>query len=435
MYHHILTNASICALALFTCGIATAADPPLNLSIDLAIELALENNRDLRIAELRIKHAKSRLKWSGRLDNPELEFSATNDSIGLDDDEAVYEIAFAQKFPLTSRLKDERNVRRVQVLVAEAELAERRRQLAYEVDRLATELLTLQLKAEQQQLLSDLNMEIIEFLKSRVAAGEVSPLDVNQALLSGKSLEREAAAIEAQAHQQNIKLVQTMGLEPGRTVKLAESIKFPDSRPARALAIEPILAKRPDHAVKMIQTDVAQAELALAHANRWEDVAVKLFLERDHAVDEPSGLDRNTFVGIGFSVPLPLRNRNEEGIEKAEIEIETAEKTIDASAFAIRSEVAAALQARSAAWSLAKEASGGILELAEKNLADFRRAYENGQASLIQVQRAQEQLLEFQTARTDFERDYHIANAAVRFVTSNYSNLTPTPQANEDDAP
>lgn len=407
----------------------------MKLTIDQAIELALETNRDLRIAALQIDRAKSRLRWSGRLDNPELEFSGTNDSIGLDDNEATYEVAFSQRFPVTSRLKDERNLRGVQVLLAEAELAERRRQLAYEVDLIATDLLALQLKAAQQRQLSDLNDEITEFLRGRAAAGEVSPLDVNQSLLTGKSLARAGAALEAQARQDEMRLVRKIGLDPGRTIELTQSLSFPANRPAVGLATDPILARRPDHAAALIVADVADAELALAHSNRLEDVAVKLFLERDNAVDEPSGLERNTFAGIGFSIPLPLRKRNQDGIELAEIGIDAADKAIDASAFEIRSEVAAALQTRLSAWSLAKEASSEILVLAEKNLADFRRAYENGQASLLQVQRAQEQLLELQTARTDFERDYFIADAAVRFATAGYSNLAPPAQTKEKAAP
>lgn len=396
------------------------------LTVEGAIDLALETNRDLRIAAFQIDLAKSRSRWSGRLANPELEISATNDSIGLDDNEAVYEIAFAQKFPVTSRLKNEREVRRVQVLLAEAELAEQRRQLAFEVDQLATELLALQAKTARQQLLIELNEEITEFLKSRAAAGEVSSLDVTQALLNGRSLAREAAVLEARAKKLSLELNQMIGFDSGHKLDLEGDLSFPDSRPANGLAVDPILAKRPDHAAKLIQADVARAELALEDSKQWEDVAVKLFLEREHAVDDPSGLERNTFAGIGFSIPLPLRNRNEDGIEQAEIQIEIQDKTVEASEFAIRSEIEAALQARLSAWGLANQASGEILELAEKNLADFRRAYENGQASLLQVQRAQEQLLELQTARTDLERDYHLAEAALRFAAASYPNLNPT---------
>jgi cobalt-zinc-cadmium efflux system outer membrane protein len=423
VYTRILTFFSILILA----AAGGLAQEPTRLSVDDAIKLALKSNPELRIAAFEIARAKSRSRWSGRLKNPDFEFSVNNDFAGLDEDEAVYEIAFSQKFPVTARLKNESEVRRVQILLAEAEFAEQRRHLAYQVDQLSTEMLALQAKAAQQQLLAKLNDEIVKFLKDRAAAGEVSSLEINQALLEGRALARETAVLENQALQLGLKLGRAIGLEPGRAIELTGGLEFPDSRPPRGLEIDSILSHRPDHAAKLIQADVAQAELALENSRRWEDVAVKLFMEREHAVDEPSGLERNTFFGIGFSIPLPLRDQNEAGIEMAEVEIDAAAATIEASAFAIQSEIEAALAARSAAWTLAAEASGEIVKLAEKNLGDFREAHVNGQASLLQVQRAQEQLLEIQTASTDLERDYHLADAAVRFVAARHASIETKP--------
>lgn len=385
-----------------------------------AVRYALENNPEMRIADLAIERAKSRLRWSGRLENPEFEFSATNDSIGLDDDEAVYEIAFSQKFPLTSRLKDQRKVREIQVLLAEAEIAEQKRLLAHEVDQVATEILALREKSALQTELVELNAEIAKFLKLQVEAGEASSLDVVQARLQGRTLNREVAAISVKLDELTLQLTRKLGIAPDTPIKLRGTLSMPNSKPAAAVAIDPILVRRPDHGAKLIQSDLAQAELMLAHSSRFEDVAVKLFLEREHAVDAPDGLERNTFAGIGFSIPLPIRNKNEEGIELAKIDLAAAQETIEASEFAIRSDVNLALKARRAAWTLATEASGEILELAETNLAEFQTAYKNGQASLVQVQRAQEQLLEIRTASADLEHDYHLAETAVRFATAHF---------------
>src|SRR5690606_6186604 len=106
-----------------------------------AITLAFANKRELKIAALEIKRAASRVRWAGRLENPELELSASDDGVGLDEGEGNYEIAFSQRFPLTSKLKKEKSLRTWQVVLAEAEIAERRRELAGEVDRAIIELL------------------------------------------------------------------------------------------------------------------------------------------------------------------------------------------------------------------------------------------------------------------------------------------------------
>ncbi|MBP6784982.1 MAG: hypothetical protein KA152_14400, partial [Verrucomicrobiales bacterium] len=82
-----------------------------SLSRDKVIALALGNNRELKIAALEINRATSRVQWSGRLENPELELSARDDGVGLDEGEGNYEIAFSQRFPLTAKLKKETGLR------------------------------------------------------------------------------------------------------------------------------------------------------------------------------------------------------------------------------------------------------------------------------------------------------------------------------------
>ncbi|NNE91242.1 MAG: TolC family protein [Verrucomicrobiales bacterium] len=391
-----------------------------------AIQLAFQNNRELALARVAVARAKSRLKWSGRLRNPELELSQTDDSIGLDDGEGTFEVAFSQAFPLTSRLKDEREVRRSQVLLAEAEIAENRRRLAYEVDEAMTKLLATRQKLALTGELVELNEEIVAFLKAGAEVAEISPLDVTQARLAGQSLLQKVTALENEEERQLLALKKMIGLEPGSERTFGGELPVPVSKPDRRDDLVSIYRRRPDYLLALSKIDVAEAELALANAGKWEDVTVKIFLESEKAVDEPDGLERNTLAGVGVSIPLPIRQKNEGNIEQAEIGIETAEKSVEASEFNIRSEYEAAFQGRLAAFELARTATGEVINLAEKNLADFKLAQENGQASLLQVQRAQEQVLELRTAAIDLLEAYHLAQARLRFVTGNYPEIQPS---------
>ena len=116
-------------LALVT-GQAPLAGAPRAVTRDEAIRMAFANHPDLKVAAIQIDRAASRLRWSGRLENPELELSVSDDGVGLDEGEGNYSVAFAQRFPLTARLRNEKGLRRHQVILAEAEIAERRRELA-----------------------------------------------------------------------------------------------------------------------------------------------------------------------------------------------------------------------------------------------------------------------------------------------------------------
>jgi outer membrane protein, heavy metal efflux system len=401
-----------------------AAESETAISRDRAIALAFENNRELKMAQLEIKRAQSRRQWSGRLENPELEVSANGDGIGLDEGESNYEVAFSQRFPLTAKLKHEKSLRSYQVILADAEIAERRRELAGEVDQLLVELLATREKIRLGRESSALNGKIVDFLQEKSKVGEASRLDVIQATLSGRTLDQEMKLAAAQERQQEMALKQLIGLDATSELTPGGSLKLPGARPSNKADLDAILHRRPDYIISLAKTDEAQAAVILEEAKRWDDISVKVFVDGENANDNPTGLERNTFAGVGVSIPLPFWKRNQEGIAQAKIDEEAASQGIEAAQFHIRSECEGAFQRRFDAWELAQESSGELLSLAEENLAGFRESYERGEATLNQVQKAQEQVLELQTAAVTFLADYHLAEAHVRFVTGAYPGLT-----------
>lgn len=420
MYSIKLRFATAACLGSFLIGVS-AAEP---LSLDEAIREAYANNRNLEIATLEIERAKSRLRWSGRLENPELEINATSDEPGNDENEGSFEVGFTQAFPITSRLKRERHLRHHQVILAEAEIAERRRELAGEVDLALTELAATRRRTEVAASLVELNREISAFLDEQTKQGVVSSLDAMQAKLAGRQLEQQVGALRAEEEQNRIALNRLLGADPETPQRVETLPPAPADRPSIEVSLSTVLQRRPDYVLNLAKIGEAEAAVALEESKRWQDVSLRWFVEQEDSVDEPEGFDGNTFAGFGVSIPLPLRDRNQEGIEQAQIDLKEAGKRVDAARFDIRSECEEAFRKRSDTWKLAREATGELLSLARENLEAFRKAYEQGQASLIQVQRAQEQLLELQTGSLEFLADYHRATARVRFVTGAYPGLS-----------
>lgn len=397
---------------------------PQSLSRDEAIWLAFRNNRELAVAVLEIDRAKTRLRWSGRLENPELEFSLKGDGIGNDEDEGNYEVAFSQQFPVTARLKQERHLRGHQVILAEAEIAERKRQLAGEVDLALVSLLMIREKIAVSRQLVDLNEEMIEFLERQSEEGVISSLDVMQAKLASRTLEQKARKLATEETHHLLALNKVLGLSPDTPINIEESTHLPQAKPSMEASLRTILPRRPDYVLALEKIDAARAALTFEEAKRWQDVSVRLFVEQQDSVDVPTGLDGNTFAGFGISIPLPLRKRNQEGIEQAQINQQAADKEVEAARFRIQAECEEAFHERSDTWNLARDASDELLSLAEKNEEEFRKAYQQGQASLIQVQRAQEQVLELKHTILEFLAAYHEAEANVRLATGAYPGLT-----------
>lgn len=414
---------SAIVLSLVFAPLLISAEETISLSRKSAVELAFRNNRELAVAKLSVARAKAALRWSGRLANPELELDYSDDGVGLDDNEGVFSVAFSQRFPITSRLKDEKRLRSSQVVLAEAEIAERRRELAGATDLAMVELMAIRGVIARQRKLSDLNAEIVTFLGDQVAQGQISKLDLTQAKLTGRSIDQTIQGLTAQEKVRQLELKQTMGIEPGQAIRITSELDLPPVIPDGRLAYKTIFGRRPDFILAVSRIDEAEAAVALEKSKRWEDIAVRIFGERERAVDEPTGLERNTFLGVGVSIPLPLRQRNQAGIETSRINKDSAEKSVDAVQFNIRNEYEEAFQRRLASWKLATDASGDVLNLAQENFSEFQKAYREGLASLLQVQRAQEQQLALETAAIQAVAEYYRADAQLRFVTGDYPGL------------
>ncbi|MFP6874895.1 MAG: TolC family protein [Verrucomicrobiales bacterium] len=408
----------ITALLVFSARSLNGADTPVALGPDSAVARALTANKHLHAAQLELRRARVQLYWEGRLDNPELEFAAANDTFGNGEGEATFEIAFVQKFPLTSRLHSAKELRRVQVALAQAEIDERRRTLANQVRSACIEYAATRRKISLYLQLAMINEEIATFLSAVAERGEASRLDVAGARLSGNSLHRESKAATAESERWLGRLRSLLGLKADAELTLDVDLNLPAKLPSLRLNIGNVLIQRPDYQATLIGSNVARAELTLAEAGSLEDLAVKLFAEHERATDDPGGLDDNTMIGIGFSFPLPLRKRNQPAIESARINIAQRRLESDAMALKIENEIAVAAATRNTAFEAARDASGKILELADSNLQGYRDAYSAGQASFTQVQRAQEQKLELEKAALELAREYHLADIALKYATA-----------------
>ncbi len=381
------------------------------LDRDAAVRQALSGNLELRAATWEVRKARARLRWAGKLDPPEIELSASTDQFGLDDDESLLEIGIAQRFPVTDRLKREKDLSRVEVAMAEAEIAEARRRLIAEVERSFVDTRAAQEEVELLGEIRDLLRGFVETLERQAAQGTVSTLDVNQAKLDRQQIEKELQRQRTEVERRLSGLKTLLGVTDDTRLRLQGLMGLPDDQPETP-ALESSRNRRPDFQLSVLREDRARAELALAEAGRWEDVAVRLFAEREASVDEPEGLERNRFVGVGVSIPLPLKK--ERVTDEPAAKLGQAEDQSRALALKIENEIAGAAKVRDELLALARDTAGETLSLAEKNLDAISKAYANGQIELVKYQRAQEQLLEARRSALNSRAAYQRAEVDLR---------------------
>ena len=111
LLHPIFLFLFIFASSAFAAGVT--------LTQDGAVAYALKHNPALVSARLSIEEARGRLRQTGRLSNPELEFEFSRNTRSRESDARI---ALMQRFPVTGRLRFEKAVSRAQFAAAEFEV-------------------------------------------------------------------------------------------------------------------------------------------------------------------------------------------------------------------------------------------------------------------------------------------------------------------------
>lgn len=358
----------------------------------------------LQAARLMIEEARGRQLGAGRLSNPETALDFRHDNRFR---EGNLSLSFEQRFPLTSRLKLEKKLTASLVEAAELEVREMERKLTAEASMAAVRLLAQQQKTELTKRQRAMMQEFTEFVKARVAEGEISPLDEAQLRLEAQRLDLELSRLEGERVQLAGALCSAMGGD----------VELQGALPATTMP--PLTAKwehRADFKLARLKQQVAQTDLELARARKWEDVGAGVFAEGEKHEDGVEGLESRPFFGFRISLPLPLWNKNEGEIAEKGAGVNRSALETKALATAIRTEVNTALQEMKAAARLEKDTKEKLLPLAAEQTERLEKAYESGQADLITVQRAREQRLQAESLMLDAARDFHLAR--IRYETA-----------------
>jgi cobalt-zinc-cadmium efflux system outer membrane protein len=162
-----------------------------------------------------------------------------------------------------------------------------------------------------------------------------------------------------------------------------------------------MLQSHPEYQFKALLAEMAQKQTALAEAERWADIAVEIFFEEERGFDEPSGLGRDRFFGIGVSIPLPIHDTNRGEIEAGRIRETKIHQEMSSLGLRLQNEADTLRRNAEATYRQAATYKESAVELVEQNLADINRAYAAGQVDLGEVFRVQEQRLTIKTAQLE----------------------------------
>lgn len=391
-----------------------------SVDADSAVTLALARNPGLTAARISLVEAEGRTEQAGRLANPALE---TEYKPGLDGEQGTVKIGMQQQFPLTSRLRLERQVSRTLLQAAQGEVRDVSRRLAAQVRTTVFEVAALQARLALREAQIDRSDEWARQLAQQASVGERTRFDADQLRLdiAALKLDRRRLATEHQNALSRLRVL--LGLPPESPLEVTQVLTPPEPD----VAGEILLAQRGDYQAAQARTAAAQTAADLARARRWEDVGVLVFGEWQRTEDLPYGIRDDQYVGLQVSLPLPFWNRQQGRIREARAAAEREAVEQSALAQRIQGEAEIAQRDREVSAALANELISELLPAAQRLEASLEQQAAQGQDVWNQRWRARERRFELEAASIDARRDYHLAHTRWLAATGQLPLLTPPP--------
>lgn len=358
-------------------------------------------NPDLAAARLRIREAVGRANQSGRLPNPEIETSFEHNTAFR---EGRFEVGFSQRFPVTGRLRQEKEISALEIQAAEAEVRETERRIAAAAREGVVKILAVRERRNLLKQQVELANRFSTFLTETAAKGEGSVIDAGQAKLEANGLALDLRKIDAEETALLGELKPLLGMKPG------DSLVVSGNLPAAGLpAASSDPSRRPDYQIARLEEKAAEQGIALEQSKRREDIEGGFFAAAERTEDAPNGYENEGIVGVRFKFPLPFWNKNEGAIQEAEAKTLRKRQETTALAANIRLEAEAA-RAEMAQWAdMIREIENELLPLAEEQAALAETSFRNGQGEIQSVLRSREKCLELAASRIDALREFHLA--------------------------
>ncbi len=288
------------------------------------------------------------------------------------------------------------------------------------------EVLAAQERVALEQELVELAEEIVRTISFRVEAGQVSPLELARAEVamvttriiheeSLKALEAARAVLASNWGEKRASFTRAAGRLDERT-------------PLPALEeMEALIDRNPDLARWAAELEARRATYALERARRLPDPTVELGLRntglgRAHGSQFGFGTagdvgfsrstsrfdsNRTTSFVLGFSIPLPLFDRNRGNIAAAEAMVSKVSLQRRTAETAVFSELAAAHQMASSAFLKARRLQDEVMPKIQETFEKIQRGYRQGKFSYLEVLDTQRTLFDARETFLDALRQYH----------------------------
>jgi len=266
--------------------------------------------------------------------------------------------------------------------------------------------------------LLDLNRQALDLTQTRADKGAVPSLDADLLRVEVNRIDTLRLELEAKLGIGVLELKSMVGMKPDETLRLKGSLE--GVVPDRDIAIQRVLETRPDLRAARAAEQVATARLRQAETEGRADASISANYQRMDSGFNVNGLNAAGqpspvqgifhFVGVGVSINLPVRNKNQGAIETAVAQLDEAKRRRVYQELIVTREVAAALLARENAQEVLRIFGEGVRGQASQNLEVVRKTYELGRTQLLDVIAEQRRFIDIEMGYTEaLSRNYQAA--------------------------
>ena len=389
------------SLALGICAQTTTIvfPPPDFVSLESATDQFLKKNLSVQAARLEVGVAEAERVGARLRPRPGLTVSAENLRLSGETPASrlqEYGLTVAQPIELGNRKTLRTEVAERTIAVSEARLTEVLRRQLFDLKRTYYESVLARVLLNIEQENRDNFEGLVKFNTARFEEGYIAQGELLKVRLERTKFDFAVANAELTFRKAKIRLLELIGepdYERAARIEVNNQLQAPKAELNLAALKESALANRPD-------VKVAQAELSLLESN--------IKLERSRAKGEVTpyvgykrvGVDNTVLAGV--TVPLPLGNRNQSGIARAEAEQKVAQTNLALARNRALAEVDAAYRAYETAREQVRAYEAGLLRQADESREIQLGAYQEGAAELIT-------LIDAQRTRTEVRANYYRA--------------------------
>jgi cobalt-zinc-cadmium efflux system outer membrane protein len=368
--------------------------------------MALERSPTVLAARARAEAARGEVSQAGVRPNPSL-MSDFREQIGGTDRLTMVGLSW----PLDLFRKPGRaDVADSGVEIADNELHNIERALAAEVRSKALQLTAAVRQVTVREQVAQTLAQFRDLVAARAESGAAPPLERDVAEVDARRAAADVLRQRAVAEATLSELKALVGMQPRETLLLRDDLEQLLKSPELSTAPQ-TAGERADVQLAEAQIRAATANLGLIRLSVKPDVTVNTSYMRMSSGFPLFGLDasgapapiHDVFhnVSIGATVTLPFRDRRQGDTAAATARVTAAEQSAKATRLRADAEVAAARARADRLGEALALYSGGLRDLAAKNVEVMRGSYQLGRATLLDVLSETRRLLETEVAYTD----------------------------------